>query len=253
MEKKIGSFSTHKKKGKLNKAFKKHPQKEAHKSHKQADRASGPMWATREPALSGSIKFTQNKTTWKWKIRSNKNQAHKFNTPNQHKDPKLSKLKWVNNGDRDSTGIEPPRSPGIWLSKDQSTRATWSTRAAGWRPRTRGASASSFALTLTPSSPLFLLGKGSSAPIVLLSRPTPCPLSHCASASFIYTPLAFPPGLAVSSSFTNMPPIDIRHICSCIYQIRIKSVSLIFNFVTIFFHFSLQKVKRGNFYEEIKY
>jgi hypothetical protein len=100
---------------------------------------------------------------------------------------------------------------------------------------------------------LFLLGKGSSAPIVLLSRPTPCPLSHCASASFIYTPLAFPPGLAVSSSFTNMPPIDIRHICSCIYQIRIKSVSLIFNFVTIFFHFSLQKVKRGNFYEEIKY
>ena len=58
-----------------------------------------------------------------------------------------------------STGMEPPCSLGIWSSKDQSLRATWSTSAEGWSPRAKGACVCASATSFLDkgSAPIFLL------------------------------------------------------------------------------------------------
>ena len=70
---------------------------------------------------------------------------------------RVRKWKRKKSGDEGCTGMEPPCSPEIWWSKDQSTLATWSTRAEGWNPRTRGASARSTSFFDNASAPIFLL------------------------------------------------------------------------------------------------
>lgn len=53
------------------------------------------------------------------------------------------------------TGIEPPRSPAMLSMMVQSTRATWSMRAAGCRPIISGAGATSAAAGMN-SAPIFI-------------------------------------------------------------------------------------------------
>lgn len=79
----------------------------------------------------------------------------------------------------ENTGIEPPRSPGIWSSKDPSTRATWSMRAAGWSPSMRGTLGSSWTL----ASPFF---SNVSAPITLGSVCLKDSLWNCKEHMVLY-------------------------------------------------------------------
>lgn len=60
------------------------------------------------------------------------------------------------NDEKNSTGMEPPRSPGTRSRRDQSTRATWSMSAAGCRPSTRGAGAGAAPLGMN-SAPIVVV------------------------------------------------------------------------------------------------